>query len=102
VICKEIEEPPPIDELIPTNPTNSTPAVTIDVDPTTLPPNYEIGYGFYYRYLFRLPDRVEVQLSREKWLGVGGVSENGDYGTFSTAGDRALTVFQWPWQSNGM
>jgi hypothetical protein len=44
--------------------------------------NYELGFGFYYRYLFRMPERVELSLSRENWLGIAGFSENGDYGKF--------------------
>lgn len=43
--------------------------------------------------MFRLPARVELELAREEWLGIAGVSENGDYGTFGAAGDRCLTVF---------
>jgi hypothetical protein len=79
--------------LIPTTPTDPNPAFEVTVDPTTLPSDYEIGYGFYYRYLFRLPSRVELGLSRENWLGICGLSETGDFGTFSNPGDRALTVF---------
>lgn len=79
--------------MIPTTPTNSTPAAEVEVDPTTLPDDYEIGFGFYYRYLHRLPVRVEISVPRNNWLGVAGVSENGDYGTFGDAGDRGLTVF---------
>jgi hypothetical protein len=44
--------------------------------------NYELGFGFYYRYLFRMPERVELSLARENWLGIAGFSENGDYGKF--------------------
>jgi hypothetical protein len=43
--------------------------------------------------MFRLPVRVELSLARENWLGVAGLTENGDYGTFTNPGDRALTVF---------
>jgi hypothetical protein len=43
--------------------------------------------------LFRLPIRVETQLPRDNWLGIAGLSENGDYGDDSNPGDRALSVF---------
>jgi hypothetical protein len=55
--------------------------------------DYELGFGFYYRYMFRLPGRVELELARENWLGIAGITENGDYGMFSNAGDRKLTAF---------
>jgi hypothetical protein len=58
-----------------------------------MPNDYELGFGFYYRYMFRLPGRVELELARENWLGIAGFSENGDYGMFNEAGDRKLTVF---------
>jgi len=43
--------------------------------------------------MFRLPARVELDLARNTWLGIAGISENGDYGTFEAAGDRKLSVF---------
>jgi hypothetical protein len=43
--------------------------------------------------MFRLPERVELTFARENWLGIAGISENGDFGTSENAGDRALTVF---------
>jgi hypothetical protein len=100
--CVEQPHPEGLDELIPTSPSDNTPAAVIDIDPSTLDNAYEIGFGFYYRYLFRLPGRVELDLARNNWLGIAGMTENGDYGTFNNAGDRTLTVFQWPWESNGM
>lgn len=79
--------------MIPTNPNDDEPAFVTPVDPNDLSDDYEIGYGFYYRYLFRLPGRVELELARENWLGIAGLTETGDFGTFNDAGDRALTVF---------
>jgi len=43
--------------------------------------------------MFRLPGRVELEFARSNWLGIAGISENGDFGTSESAGDRALTVF---------
>jgi len=43
--------------------------------------------------MYRLPGRVELDLARNNWLGIAGFSENGDYGQYQAAGDRALTVF---------
>ena len=43
--------------------------------------------------MFRLPGRVELELARQNWLGIAGLSENGDYGSYANAGDRALSVF---------
>jgi hypothetical protein len=43
--------------------------------------------------MMRLPGRVELSFARENWLGIAGMSENGDFGTSDAAGDRALTVF---------
>jgi hypothetical protein len=68
--------------LIPVTPSDDKPAAEIDIDVTTLGADYEIGYGFYYRSLFRMPSRVELSLARENWLGIAGLTENGDYGTF--------------------
>lgn len=79
--------------MIPTSPNDSGPALEVDIDISTFGDDYEIGYGFYYRYLYRLPGRVELSLARENWLGIAGLTENGDYGTFENAGDRYLTVF---------
>jgi hypothetical protein len=91
--CVEEPHPEGLDDLIPTYPSNPTPAATIEVDVDSLPVNYQIGFGFYYRYLYRLPERVELDLARKEWLGIAGFSENGDFGKFDNAGDRALTVF---------
>jgi hypothetical protein len=41
----------------------------------------------------RMPSRVELETLRESWLGIAGITENGDFGTYESAGDRALTVF---------
>jgi hypothetical protein len=43
--------------------------------------------------MFRLPGRVELSFARENWLGLAGISENGDFGPSEADGDRALTVF---------
>jgi hypothetical protein len=51
--------------LIPTYPSNPEPAARIDIDVNSLPVNYEIGFGFYYRYLYRMPERVELDLARK-------------------------------------
>jgi hypothetical protein len=88
--------------LIPCGPSFTTPAAQVDVNLEDLEEQYEIGFGFYYRSLFRLPERVELSFPRDNWLGLAGLTENGDFGTFANAGDRSLTVFQWPWSSNGM
>jgi hypothetical protein len=79
--------------LIPCTPSQEEPAARIDIDTSDLDLYYEIGFGFYYRYLYRLPERVELDLARNNWLGIAGFSENGDFGQFNEAGDRALTVF---------
>jgi len=82
-----------MEALKPSEPTYDKPAAEYEIDTKKLGDNYEIGFGFYYRYMFRLPGRVELSLAREKWLGIAGLSENGDYGDFSKPGDRSLTVF---------
>jgi len=80
--------------LIPSTPNDDGPATTVvEVDPATLPVDYEIGFGFFYRYLYRLPASVELSMARENWLGIAGLTENGDYGTFANPGDRKLTCF---------
>jgi hypothetical protein len=43
--------------------------------------------------MFRLPGRVELELARNNWLGIAGLTENGDFGTSEYAGDRKLSVF---------
>jgi len=70
-----------IDDLIPSTPDDTDPTI-IDIDPNTLEDNYEIGFGFFYRYLFRMPKRVEINVARENWLGIAGITEKGDYGNF--------------------
>jgi hypothetical protein len=88
--------------LIPVESYDDVPPIQVDITPSTLSSDYEIGFGFYYKFLFRLPSRVEVDLPRENWLGIAGITETGDYGNSETAGDRHLSVFQAPWDSNGM
>jgi hypothetical protein len=88
-----MDHPDGLNELIPTTPFDDIPAAVVEIDPSTLGADYEIGFGFYYRYLYRLPSRVELSFARENWLGVAGLTENGDYGTFANPGDRKLTVF---------
>jgi len=69
------------------------PAVQIDIDPSTLDDDYEIGFGFYYKFLFRLPKRIELDLPREEWLGIAGMTETGDYAADDAPGDRNLSSF---------
>jgi hypothetical protein len=89
--------------LIPTTPTDDEPAIKIDLDKELCDgEDYEIGFGFYYRFLYRLPERIELSLPRENYLGIAGISENGNYGSDAAAGDRVLTVFSEPWADNGM
>jgi hypothetical protein len=63
--CVEEAHPEGLNDLIPTYPSNPEPAARIDVDVNSLPVNYELGFGFYYRYLHRLPERVELDLARK-------------------------------------
>lgn len=91
--CEKLPELPEIEDLIPVTPYNYTPVVEVPIDPRSLSKDYEIGYGFYYRFLFRLPERIEFELPRENWLGIAGLSENGDYGKVENAGDRVLSMF---------
>lgn len=62
--------------LIPVETYDETPAVEIEIDPETLDDDYEIGYGFWYKYLLRLPSRVELDSARENWLGIAGLTED--------------------------
>jgi hypothetical protein len=79
--------------LIESKPDDDKPAIELKVPVTPTKSGYEIGFGFYYRYMFKLPAKVDLDLARKNWLGIAGMSENGDYGTFSEAGDRCLSVF---------
>jgi len=40
-----------------------------------------------------MPSRVELSLPRNEWLGIAGISENGDYGSSEEYGDRVLSLF---------
>jgi len=91
--CEEEPHPEGLSDLIPSTPYDESAAAVIDIDVSELPHSYEIGFGFYYRSLIRMPVRVELDLVRKEWLGIAGFSENGDYGRFDEAGDRALTLF---------
>jgi hypothetical protein len=102
IACEKLPEVPEIEDLIPVTPYNETAVVEVPIDPRSLSKNYEIGYGFYYRFMWRLPERIELSLSREKWLGIAGLSENGDYGKIENHGDRVLSMFSWPMATNGM
>lgn len=53
--------------LIPVETYDENPAVEIEIDPDTLDDEYEIGYGFWYKYLLRLPSRVELSSPRLNW-----------------------------------
>lgn len=79
--------------LIPVESGEEEPALEVEIDPTTLSEDYQIGYGFWYKFLFRLPSRVELDLPREDWLGIAGLTEATDYGSSEVAGDRKLVVF---------
>jgi hypothetical protein len=80
-------------ELIPVESYEADPAVSVEIDITSLTDDYTIGFGFYYKFLFRLPSRVEVSLPRENWLGIAGLTETGDYGASDAPGDRTLSIF---------
>jgi len=91
--------------LIPVETYDENPAIEIEIDPPTLDDEYEIGYGFWYKYLFRLPYRVELDSVRENWLGIAGLTEDYDkmlykaqvslkgFCSSDKAGDRKLAVF---------
>lgn len=79
--------------LIPVETNDENPAVKIEINTEDLADNYQIGYGFWYKYLFRLPSRVELESARENWLGIAGLTEHSDYGSSENAGDRSLAVF---------
>jgi len=79
--------------LIPSDANSPKPAAKVVLDPKKLKDDYEIAFGFYYRYMFRNPVRVELELSRKEWLGIAGLTENGDYGEQDSLGDRKMTVF---------
>lgn len=66
--------------MIPSDANSDKPAAKVVLDPKKLKDDYEIAFGFYYRYMFRNPVRVELELSRKEWLGIAGLTENGDYG----------------------
>lgn len=88
-----IDEPHTVlDDLIPVTPSDEEPVARVDIDVNTLPEHYELGFGFYYRYLFRLPERVDFTLARQNWLAIAGISENGDYIKAEKAGDRVLSL----------
>jgi hypothetical protein len=79
--------------LIPVESNEEEPALEVDIDPESLSENYQIGYGFWYKFLFRLPSRVELESPRENWLGIAGLTEDYDYGASENPGDRKLAVF---------
>lgn len=79
--------------LIPVETNDSEPALEVEIDPESLSDDYTIGYGFWYKFLFRLPSRIELEVPRENWLGIAGLTEGTDYGSTEEAGDRKLVVF---------
>jgi hypothetical protein len=81
------------EDLIEVTVYDEAPRVEINIDPSTLADDYEIGFGFYYKFMFRLPVRIEEDFPRGSWLGIAGLSENGDYGADSAAGDRVISMF---------
>jgi hypothetical protein len=91
--CVEEAAPEGVDLEYESQPSDKKPALTLDVPVTPTNDGYEVGFGFYYRYMFRLPGKVDLDLARKNWLGIAGLSENGDFGTFENAGDRCLSVF---------
>jgi hypothetical protein len=79
--------------LIPVESHDEDPALEVEIDKDSLSDDYQIGYGFWYKFLFRLPSRVENSLPRENWLGIAGLTEGNDYGSTNAPGDRKLVVF---------
>jgi len=79
--------------LIPVESSDPNPPVVVEIDPDTLSDDYSIGFGFWYKFLFRLPSRVELDLPRDNWLGIAGLTENDDYGASGAPGDRKLSIF---------
>lgn len=63
---------------------------------------YNIGFGFYYRFLFRSPERIETSTPRTDYLAVAGITENGDYTTADNYGDRKMSILSKPWADDGM
>jgi hypothetical protein len=47
--------PDGLNDLIPVDPYMNVPAAQVDGLLEELTEDYEIGFGFYYRYMFRLP-----------------------------------------------
>jgi len=62
---------------IPTNPEDN-PQIEVPVPDSIVPDVTEYGFGFWMRFHFRIPERLDVNVARANYLAVAGVSENAD------------------------
>jgi hypothetical protein len=47
----------------------------------------------WLRFHYRIPERLDINVARNSFLAVAGVSENGDWTKSQECGDRSLSVY---------
>jgi len=72
---------------------DDTPEVEVQVPDNIVPDVTEYAYGFWFRFQYRIPQRLDIQIARNSYLAVAGVSENDGWSQASNPGDRALATY---------
>jgi hypothetical protein len=69
------------------------PQVEVDVPDTAVADVTEYAFGYWFRFHYRIPTYLPINIARNNFLAAAGVTENDDWTDNSECGDRALAVY---------
>ena len=72
------------------------PQVEVRVPDSIVPDVTEYGFGFWFRFHFRIPERLDINTARNNFLAMAGVTENNDWTNSQECGDKALSIYYVP------
>lgn len=80
---------------IPSDPTKN-PQVEVEVPTGQVGDVTEYSYGYWFRFQYRIPETLDINVARNSFLAMAGVSENNDWTITQNCGDRALATYYIP------
>lgn len=69
------------------------PQVEVEVPENQVGDISEYGFGLWFRFQYRIPERLDINVARNSFLALAGISENGDWTQSQECGDRSLAVY---------
>jgi hypothetical protein len=69
------------------------PQVEVDVPDNQVGDVTEYSFGYWFRFHYRIPTYLPINIARNNFLAMAGVTENDDWTDNSECGDRALAIY---------